>query len=86
MGFVRQGYAANTHPTITTTGWQPSCECAADVVPCVVLDCFGGSGTVGAVAERLGRDAVIIELNPEYAALAEERMKATNPGLPGLAV
>ena len=69
-----------------TTGWQPSCECAADVVPCVVLDCFGGSGTVGAVAERLGRDAVLIELNPEYAALAEERMKATNPGLPGLAV
>ncbi|HEY1188793.1 MAG TPA: site-specific DNA-methyltransferase, partial [Gemmata sp.] len=32
-----------------------------------VLDPFGGSGTTGMVADRLGRDAVLVELNPEYA-------------------
>lgn len=31
-----------------------------------VLDPFGGAGTTGLVADRLGRDAVLIELNPEY--------------------
>ena len=42
----------------------------------VTLDPFGGSGTVGLVAERLGRDSILIELNPEYARLAEARIKA----------
>ncbi len=40
-----------------------------------VLDPFGGAGTTGLVADRLGRDAILIELNPEYAALAERRIK-----------
>lgn len=39
----------------------------------VVLDPFGGSGTVGQVAEKNGRNWVLFELNPEYAALARER-------------
>lgn len=39
-----------------------------------VLDPFGGAGTTGMVADRLGRNAVLIELNPEYAALAERRL------------
>jgi DNA modification methylase len=57
-----------------TTGWSPSCTCAAACVPAVVLDPFGGSGTVGLVADRLQRDAVLIELNPDYAAMAERRL------------
>lgn len=40
----------------------------------VVLDPFGGAGTTGMVADRLGRDAILIELNPEYAAMAERRI------------
>jgi DNA modification methylase len=40
-----------------------------------VLDPFGGAGTTGLVADRLGRDALLIELNPEYAAIAERRIK-----------
>lgn len=57
-----------------TTGWAPSCGCDAGAhVPCVVLDPFAGTGTVGAEAERLGRNSVLIELNPESIALAEER-------------
>jgi DNA modification methylase len=39
-----------------------------------ILDPFCGSGTTGAVAYRLGRKFVGIELNPEYAALAEKRV------------
>ena len=42
----------------------------------VVLDPFGGAGTVGLVADRLGRNAILIELNPEYADMAERRLKA----------
>lgn len=38
-----------------------------------VLDPFGGAGTTALVADRLGRDAVLCELNPEYAAMATER-------------
>jgi DNA modification methylase len=38
-----------------------------------VLDPFGGSGTVGEVADSLSRDATIVELNAEYMALARER-------------
>jgi DNA modification methylase len=56
-----------------TTGWQPSCACDAAVMPCTVLDPFGGSGTVGAVAEGLGRHSVLVELNPAYVAMAERR-------------
>ena len=39
-----------------------------------VLDPFGGAGTTGLVAERLGRRATLIELNPEYVALATARI------------
>lgn len=42
----------------------------------LVLDPFTGSGTVGAVALRHGRRFVGCELNPEYIALAEERIGA----------
>jgi DNA modification methylase len=40
-----------------------------------VLDPFGGAGTTGLVADRLERNAILIELNPEYAAMAERRIK-----------
>lgn len=39
-----------------------------------VLDPFAGAGTTGLVAQQLGRDAVLIELNPDYVALAERRL------------
>lgn len=45
----------------------------------VVLDPFFGAGTTGLVADRLGRDCIGIELNPEYAAMAERRIKADGP-------
>jgi len=44
-----------------------------------VLDPFGGAGTVGLVADRLRRNAVLIELNPEYARMAEARIRGDCP-------
>ncbi|MFM8188644.1 MAG: DNA methyltransferase [Pirellula sp.] len=38
-----------------------------------VLDPFGGSGTTGIVANQLERDAMLVELNPEYAQTANDR-------------
>lgn len=44
-----------------------------------VLDPFGGAGTTGLVADRLQRDAILIELNPEYAAIARRRIEGDAP-------
>jgi site-specific DNA-methyltransferase (adenine-specific) len=54
---------------------QPSCRCAADGRPGVVLDPFMGSGTTAIVAEHLGRDWLGIELNPAYRELATQRIR-----------
>lgn len=47
-----------------------------------VLDPFAGSGTTLAVAERLGRDSLGIELNPAYIAMAERRIRSADPTQP----
>jgi DNA modification methylase len=44
-----------------------------------VLDPFGGAGTTGLVADRLQRDAILIELNPEYAEIARCRLNGDAP-------
>ena len=41
-----------------------------------VLDPFGGAGTTALVADRLGRDAVLVEISPEYAQMSKERIEA----------
>jgi 3'-phosphoadenosine 5'-phosphosulfate sulfotransferase (PAPS reductase)/FAD synthetase len=43
------------------------------------LDPFGGAGTTGLVADRLQRDAILIELNPEYAEMARKRITNDAP-------
>ena len=43
----------------------------------VCLDMFAGSGTVGAVALKHNRSAVLIELNPEYCSVIENRLGCT---------
>jgi len=45
----------------------------------VVLDPFGGAGTTGLVADRLGRNAILIELNPAYAEMGRARIGADAP-------
>lgn len=50
----------------------PACDCGVE--PCMVLDPFGGSGTVGQVARELRRSAVLIEIKEEYVDLAKDRV------------
>lgn len=59
-----------------TIGWQPPCTCSTEIIPCTVLDPFGGSGTVAKVARDLKRDAIIIELNPAYVEIARRKLRA----------
>ena len=77
LRFARDTHALS-HPyktkRVETVGWSPSCKCAVGSIPCTVLDPFGGSGTVGLVADRLKRDAILIELNPKYAEMARRRI------------
>jgi len=57
-----------------TTGWSPTCSCQDDTIPCTVLDPFCGSGTTGAVAVKLGRFFVGLELQPAYIELSHRRI------------
>jgi DNA modification methylase len=41
----------------------------------IVLDPFGGAGTTGLVATENGRRALLIELNSDYAAMADKRIR-----------
>jgi DNA modification methylase len=61
-GDIRLGPTVRT----TTTGWRQTCDHNSPPVSAVILDPFGGSGTVGMVANRLSRRAILIDLNPEY--------------------
>lgn len=45
-----------------------------------VLDPFCGAGTTGLVANELGRNSVLIELNPEYARIARRRISEPKRG------
>lgn len=55
------------------------CILAGCPVDGTVLDPFGGAGTVGLVADRLGRNAILIELNPEYVEIAKRRISSDSP-------
>ena len=66
-------------PQSKTVGFAPQCDCVAPTTPATVLDPFFGAGTTGLVAERLGRNWIGCELNPEYAAIAERRIAAERP-------
>ena len=62
-------------PESRTVGWRPTCKHEGEPVPCLVLDPFSGSGTVGIVAQKAGRRAVLIDVSPEYCAMARERLR-----------
>lgn len=74
---IRNGAYVDTE----TIGWEPGCSHSADVQRAVVLDPFAGSGTVGMVANRLSRRAVLIDVNAEYLKLQMQRNQAVPLGL-----
>ena len=64
-----------------TIGWS-DCGCEADWVGGVVLDPFAGSGTALRVARKLGRRFIGIEINPEYADMARQRVRGKYKPVP----
>ncbi len=64
------------HFAVFPTRLVEPCIKAGCPVGGTVLDPFAGAGTTGLVAARHGRNAVLIELNPVYAAMARERLSA----------
>ena len=66
-----------------TIGWEPTCGCGGDPVPCVVMDPFAGSGTTGMVAVQEGQEYLLIERNPEYCEMArKQRLQAVETCMP----
>jgi len=47
--------------------------------PAIVLDLFAGTGTVGQVAGKHGRDFTLIELVPEYIPFIKKRLSLAAP-------
>jgi len=92
-GSPRGGVMANKKSvwTVTTKGYKGAhfATFPPDLIrPCIlagcpkdgtVIDPFAGSGTTGKVAIENGRRAILIELNPEYIKLIEQRCQ-TNIG------
>lgn len=88
LGLVRGDGFRNRRSVWSIVGTPfPGAHCAPFppelIEPCIlagspkgglVLDPFAGSGTTGVVANRLGRDAILIELNNDFAAIAERRL------------
>ncbi len=60
------------------------CILAGSPIGGTVLDPFGGSGTTAGVAMKHGRNAVLCELNPDYAALMADRIRALGGDQPDL--
>jgi len=75
----RSGHSAAFPPDLI----EP-CVLAGCPVGGTVLDPFGGSGTTAGVALRSGRNAILCELNPEYAALMPDRVSALGGNQPDL--
>lgn len=70
---------AGAHFAVMPPDLAERCIKAGSRLGDTVLDPFGGAGTTGLVADRLGRSAILCELNPEYALLAQQRVTSDSP-------
>ena len=68
-----------THFAVFPTSLVEPCILAGCPEDGNVLDPFGGAGTTALVADRLKRNATIIELNPKYINIAEKRINNDAP-------
>lgn len=73
VGVIGKNLRMGPTPHVETIGWT-SCDCDADYESGIVLDPFSGSGTVGVVAEKLGRSSILIDIKPEYCEMAYKRL------------
>jgi len=72
----------NHHPTVKPLKlMEYLCRLTATPTGGIVLDPFAGSGSTLVAAKRTGRQYIGIELNPEYAEIAQARIKAVSQPL-----
>lgn len=67
------------HPAVMPPELARRCIVCSSKAGDTILDPFGGSGTTGMVADGLGRNAILIELNPAYTAMALGRTQGMTP-------
>ena len=67
-------YKVNEHFAMFPEKLIEPCVLAGSRVGGIVLDPFFGSGTTGAVAKRLGRNYIGIDINPRFCELAKGRI------------
>lgn len=77
----RSGALPKMRRSTETLGWRRTCPCKGDPspAPCVVLDPFSGAGTTAMVALRMGRQAIGIDLKPEYCEMTVRRIERDAP-------
>ena len=76
--FVGTGWNSPDYPVahsqFTVTGYACGCpDTLAPTRPAVILDPFGGTGTVALVASALGRIGISVDLSHDYSRLAQWR-------------
>lgn len=71
---VRNEHGRALHPTQKPEGVIEPLLLYSTPPGGTVLDPFFGAGTTGLVAQKHGRNCVGIELNPDYIAIANERL------------
>lgn len=55
-------------------GWSCGCSVLGEVVPSVVLDPFGGTGTTAMTARALGRTGISVDMSHSYCEVARWRV------------
>jgi DNA modification methylase len=70
--------SGNGHPATFPRELARRCILLGSRIGDTVLDPFGGSGTTGVAAKEEGRNAILIELNPEYSQFSKERIRHVN--------
>ena len=76
-GTSQQGDAVGDHFAVFPEQLIEPCILAGCPEGGTVLDPFTGSGTTGAVAKRLRRNFIGVEINPEYRKMAQDRICTT---------
>ena len=66
------------HFAVMPTELADLCIRAGSRLDDTILDPFGGAGTTALAAQRLQRNAILCELNPDYALMAQRRIAADN--------
>lgn len=73
--------SGNRHPAAFPRELARRCILLGSRPDDTILDPFSGSGTTGVAANELGRRAIMIELNPEYAQIGRDRAREIQPEL-----